>query len=117
MLIRILVVLLANLTFVYSFSQTSATVNIIPKPVSVKVKSGTFRLDSNTRIVVNDQGDRDAADFLNSYLQKFYGLSLNITDSGDASYISLTTKKFVKAPDNAEHYTLEGTAKNICDRR
>ena len=111
MLIRILVVLLANLTFVYSFSQTSATVNIIPKPVSVKVKSGTFRLDSNTRIEVNDQGDRDAADFLNSYLQKFYGLSLNITDSGNASYISLTTKKFVKAPDNAERYTLEGTAK------
>ena len=113
MMVRVFVVILLNLIFLNAFSQSSAVVNIIPKPVSLKVKQGNFRLDKKTVIVVKDEGDKDAADFLNDYLQRFYGFSLNITDAASTNYISLSTKKFVKAPENDEHYTLEGTAKSI----
>lgn len=111
MLIRVFVVFLTNLFFLHSFSQPSASINIIPKPVNLKMKQGSFKLDRNTKIVVKDEGDKDAADFLKGYLQTFYGLSLAITDSEAANYIGLNTRKFVKAPDNGEHYILEGTSK------
>jgi hexosaminidase len=109
MLIRVFIVFLANFLFLHSFSQSSSPVNIIPKPVSLKIKKGTFKLDRNTTIVVKDQADKDAADFFNSYLQNFYGFSLDITDDDDNNYIILATRRFVKAPDNPEHYSLEGT--------
>jgi hexosaminidase len=113
MMIRVFAVLLLNLIILNTFSQTSSAVNIIPKPVSLKFKPGSFRLDKNTAIVVKDEGDKDAADFLNDYLQKFYGYSLNVTDAATGNYISLSTKKFIKAPENDEHYTLNGTTKSV----
>src|SRR5690349_21409936 len=113
MMVRVFAVILLNLIFLNSFSQSSTSVNIIPKPVSLKVKAGTFRLDKNTAIVVKDEGDKDAADFLNDYLQKFYGYLLNIKDAATGNYISLSTKKFIQAPENDEHYTLNGSAKSI----
>ena len=113
MMVRSFVALLLNLIFLNAFSQSSAVVNIIPKPVSLKVKQGAFRLDKNTTITVKDDGDRDAADFFNDYLQKFYGFSLNIKDAASSNSISLTTRKFIKAPENDEHYTLNGTARSI----
>ena len=113
MMVRVLGVLLLNLIFLNAFSQSSAVVNIIPKPVSLKVKQGTFKLDKNTVIVIKDEGDRDAADFLAGYLQKFYGLTLNVTNNASGNYISLSTKKFIKAPENEEHYMLNGSTKNI----
>jgi hexosaminidase len=113
MMVRVLVVFLLNVIFLNTFSQSSTAVNIIPKPVSLKMKQGNFRLDKNTAIVVKDDGDRDAADFFNDYLQKFYGFSLNTKDAASSNYISLSTKKFIKAPENEEHYTLNGSAKSI----
>jgi hexosaminidase len=50
---------------------------------------------------------------LNDYLQKFYGFSLNIKDAASGNNIDLSTKKFIKAPDNDEHYTLNGSGKSI----
>lgn len=112
MLIKLSAVLLANLIFLNTFCQTSP-VNIIPKPQSLKVKPGTFRLDKNTCIVVKNDGDRDAADFFNDYLNKFYGFSLNILDHATNNYIHFSTRQFVKAPDNDEHYDLNGTSGSI----
>lgn len=113
MIVRFFAVFLLNLIFLNTFSQISTAVNIIPKPVSLKTKPGSFRLDKNTVMVVKDEGDRDAADFFNDYLQKFYGFSLNISEAASGNYISLSTKKFIKAPENEEHYTLNGSAKSI----
>src|SRR6188474_1390766 len=109
MLIRVIAAAFANLIFLHVFSQTTLPVSIIPKPVSLKTKPGTFVLDKNTKIVVKDEGDRDAADFFNDYLQKFYGLSLDISGEVSGKYISFSTRKFVKAPENDEHYTLNGS--------
>lgn len=96
-----------------AFSQSASLVSIIPKPVSVKAKPGSFRLDKNTKIVIKDEGDRNTADFLKDYLGKFYGISPEITSSASRSYIGFSTKKFIKAPENGEHYSLNGSATAI----
>src|SRR5690349_17710448 len=113
MMVRVIAVCLLNLIFFNVFSQSSTTVNIIPKPVSLKIKQGSFRLDKNTTLVVKDEGDKDAAAFFNDYLQKFYGFTLNVNDAATGNKISLSTKKFIKAPENDEHYTLNGSARSI----
>jgi hexosaminidase len=113
MMVRVFAVLLVNFIFLNTFSQSSTAVNIIPKPVSLKTKPGSFRLDKNTTIVIRDEGDRDAADFFNDYLKRYYGFSLTIKDSGNGNHIGLFTKKFIHAPENEEHYNLNGSAKSI----
>src|SRR5689334_14985480 len=112
-MIRFFAAFLANILFLQSFSQTSPSVNIIPKPVNLKAKQGTFRLDKNTKLVVKDEGDKNAAEFFNDYLENFYQLKLDVVDAADNNFISFNTKKFVKAPENEEHYTLDGTSKSI----
>jgi hexosaminidase len=113
MMLRVFAVLLLNAIFLNTFSQSSTAVNIIPKPVNLKVKAGSFKLDKNTVIVLKDEGNKDAADFFNDYLQKFYGYSLDVKDAAEGNYISLSTKKFIKASENDEHYTLNGSAKSV----
>jgi len=113
MVLKVFAAFLVNLLFMNMYAQTSVQVNIIPKPVSLKVKSGIFKLDKKTAIVVKDEGDKDAADFFNDYLEKYYGFSLNITDAATNNFISFSTKKFIKAPENDEHYTLNGTSNSI----
>ena len=110
---RFLAVFVAVIFCLHSFSQTTPVVNIIPKPVSLKVKPGSFKLNSNTKLVVKDQGDIDAANFFNDYLQKYYDIKLDIADAAENNFISFNTKKFIKAPENDEHYTLNGNAKSI----
>jgi hexosaminidase len=114
MMIRAIVAFVATISLLNVFSQTkSSAVNIIPKPVSLKMKAGYFKLDKNTKLVVKDENDRNSADFLNEYLKQYYGISLSVTSSAVQNYISFATRKFVKAPDNEEHYTLEGTKNGI----
>ena len=113
MLIRVFAVFLTSLFFLNAFSQKSVSVNIIPKPVSLKIKAGSFKLDRNTSIVAKDEGDKHAADFFNDYLLKFYGLSLNITDGPTNNSIIFSTRKFIKSPENDEYYTLNGSLKSI----
>jgi hexosaminidase len=91
MALKIFAVFLANLFFMNLYAQTSVSVNIIPKPVSLKVKPGVFKLDKNTIIVVKDDGDKDAAYFFNDYLKKYYGFSLNITDAASNNFIIFST--------------------------
>ncbi|MBL7698184.1 MAG: beta-N-acetylhexosaminidase [Chitinophagaceae bacterium] len=96
-----------------SFSQTSSSINIIPKPVSLKTKPGSFKVDRNTKLVVKDEGDRGTADFFSDYVKKYYGLSLEVAREADKNYISFATKKFIKAPDNEEHYTLNSSTNSV----
>ncbi len=112
-MIRLVVAFMMVLMCFQALSQSTSAVNIIPKPVSLKVKHGSFRLDKNTKIVVKDEGDRNTAGFLKEYLEKCYGISLEITSTATRNYIGLSTKKFIRAPENDEHYTLDGTATSI----
>lgn len=84
-------------------------VNIIPAPVGYSTSSDKFILSSKTTLVLNDAGEMNTANFFNDYLQKFYGFKLPVKNRNVAAktnVILLTTKKFIKAPDNEEAYSL-----------
>jgi len=98
---------------VHSQSIVSEAVSIIPQPAHLTVEKGSFRLDKNTALVLTDPGDQASANFFNDYLKEVYGFSLKVTNKSGKNFISLSTRKFFKAPDNEEHYTLEGNATSM----
>lgn len=71
------------------FAQTHS---IIPQPVLLQTKGGTFSLNKKTVIAVRNEEDRKAAQFLNDYLQQFYGFSLDIDRQEEKNYIRLATR-------------------------
>ncbi len=75
-------------------------IDIIPAPVSVKSGNGTFLLSKKTVLAARDEEDRKAADFFNDYLQQVYGFKLDIDKQETKNVIRLTTRKFIKAPEN-----------------
>lgn len=81
-------------------------VSIIPEPVSIEPGTGSFRLSSKSCIVIKDEGLRISANFLNSYLKELYGFELPVRSTDDRNSITLTVKRFIKAPENGSHYTL-----------
>lgn len=71
-----------------------AQVAIIPQPVEMKQPvKGTFRINSQTRLVVNNQDGQNAADFLDKYLEKFYGLELVKEKTPATGAITLSLEK------------------------
>jgi hexosaminidase len=61
-----------------SFSAMAQTnIIIVPRPVELKVHSGTFHLNQSTVIIANSYAMHDAK-MLNFYLNKLYGFSLSI---------------------------------------
>jgi hexosaminidase len=87
-------------------------ISIIPKPASLKKGVGVFNLSKSTALVVQDDGDLPAAEFLNAYLEQIYGFSLTVSKTPAARSIRFYTKKFIKAPDT-DGYTFEATAQGI----
>jgi hexosaminidase len=55
------------------------SVNIVPRPVAVKLLAGTFVLNGQTRIVAVDRESRKIAGLLNDFLLNQNGLHLRIT--------------------------------------
>ena len=93
-----------------------AQVNIIPAPVIFKNGTDKFVLSTATTLLLTDQGEKNTANFFNDYLQKFYGFKLRIAKKSQApakNAIILTTRKFIKAPDNEEKYSLSVTKNQI----
>ena len=107
MTIRVLIGVLANLFFLQSFCRTNSSIQIIPKPASLKSKTGSFALDVTSKIVVKDEGDKPSAAFLNDYLEKFYGLSLEVVQDllGGAELNGINPDFYVKGK---EIYLKEG---------
>ena len=92
-------------------------ISIIPEPVSLKTKKGTFIIDASTNIVVTDQEDKKAAQFFTDYVKKYYGITLTSKMwKGPVklykNYILISTKKFIKAPEK-DGYTLDVTNNTI----
>lgn len=114
-MIRVMMVFFGCMLFMPVFSQqkSPSTVNIIPRPVSVKTKAGVFRLTPNTKLIAKDAGDRHAADFFRSYVQKTYGITLSFSDAAENNFIAFTTRKFIQAPENEEHYTLQSSPRGV----
>jgi hexosaminidase len=94
----ILLLLNVSLCFAQAF-------NIIPTPVKLKTETGTFTISASTQLILNDSGEQQTADFLNDYLQRFYGFKLNIVKQASTNFVRLNTLRFIKTPDSPGHYT------------
>lgn len=100
----------------FSVSLFAQNSNIIPEPVSYKVSQGTFTLNKQTKIVLNDAAEENSANFLNDYLQKFYGFTLPVVSKAQApssNFILLNTKRFAQAPQNEGRYTFNINPKSV----
>lgn len=87
-------------------------VNIIPKPMEMKMGNASFHIKPTTVIVVKNQVDNNAAGFLNSYLKRLYGLNLKIVKAATANYIQLTTLQTL-LPGKEAAYSLSVSVKSI----
>ncbi|MDD2242633.1 MAG: hypothetical protein PHI08_06100, partial [Bacteroidales bacterium] len=58
-----------NFAFAQNVKQNACTLNIVPQPQSVQIKTGTFLLNSNVDIVV-PVGD-GTAPYVKNFLQQF----------------------------------------------
>jgi hexosaminidase len=62
----------------HRFQRFAQDINIIPKPTRVETKPGSFTITPATAIVLAESGLERSAQFLNDYLQKFYGFKLPV---------------------------------------
>ncbi len=77
-----------------AFSQTMNDINIVPRPAEIKMHTGKFIINNNTQLVLEGGGLEKIANFLNDYLQTFYGLKLKITKkSGGKNEIVLNFER------------------------
>ncbi|RWU09797.1 beta-N-acetylhexosaminidase [Pedobacter chitinilyticus] len=91
-----------------------AQVNIIPKPVSLKVESQQkgFSINTQTRIVIENDSLRSAAVFFNDYLEQYLQFKLTITSvKPTENYISLSVNTSINKFDDA--YELGVFSQNI----
>jgi hexosaminidase len=74
----------------------SQSINIIPKPNKLTAKDGTFTL-STTTVIVASAEENNSVNFLNDYLQSYYGFTLKTAKAATKNFIRLTTKKTLAA--------------------
>jgi hexosaminidase len=74
---RLLVIILLSVLFT-----NAQEVNIIPKPYRVETQDGNFTISPTTQLVLSETGMEKAAQFLNDYLDKFYGFHLQVMRNG-----------------------------------
>ena len=80
---HLLFLLLPVLTAVSLLAQEQP-VAIIPQPVSSQWGSGNFYINAGT-VIVADVSEKPSADFFNGYLQRIYGLKLQVQRPGGAN--------------------------------
>ncbi len=99
--------ILLVITLAFSFQSFAQEINIIPQPVSVNHKQGSFQLNKATVLVTLNKADKPSVDFFNDYLQKYYGFKLMVANKLPASnYIGISTWNDPSFADKKEHYQL-----------
>jgi hexosaminidase len=94
--------------FVITVPCFAQDISIIPQPAEITPAkaAGQFAITSKTQIVLEGTGLENSANFLNDYLQKFYGFKLQIAKGGKpASAIRLNYERMDHPIPGA--YTLE----------
>ncbi len=105
----VITILIASTTL-FSIAQ----INIIPKPVSLKVNQQNkgFNINAQTRIVIANDSLKNAATFFNNYLEKYLQLKLTITSNKPTeNFISLTIDP--KASSFKDAYSLNTVQQDI----
>jgi hexosaminidase len=79
-----------TLTLLVCMFANAQEVSIIPQPTSLQVNEGSFNISAKTNLQIKSAGQQKAANFLNKYLQEFYGFQLKVTvGTGAKNAISL----------------------------
>ncbi len=86
---------------------TAQKVNIIPQPTSITERAGTFTIKRNTVIVAGTKDEIKSANFLNDYLNSYYGFKLPVKSSGNKGII------ITAANTGKDEYTLDAGKKAI----
>ena len=74
------------LTFSFCGKTQNLQLNVIPKPQSVELKSGSFTIDENTTLYFEPEFEI-AANFLNEFLRNGAGFQLKSTSKNKASIV------------------------------
>jgi hexosaminidase len=99
------------LTLLVCMFANAQEVSIIPQPTSLKVNEGRFSISAKTPLQIKSAGQQKAANFLNKYLQEFYGFQLKvIVGTGAKNAISLVNTNG-NAPKGT--YTLESNSNGV----
>jgi hexosaminidase len=90
----------------FAFSQ-SGEVNIIPRPVKVELRPGTFTFSRSTKIIATDEPGKRIANFLNEQLQARYGFRLKIGNKySKKNTIVIHDQRSGGRPKDADAYLL-----------
>ena len=87
-------------------------ISLIPKPVKTAWKQGNFNINANTILVINNDEEKKSADFLNDYLQNFYGFKLKTGKQPASNFIKLSTKRALPATQQGK-YSLIVSASSV----
>lgn len=86
---------------------------IIPAPNNISYSNEYFIINKNTTLVFTNAGDKTTVEFFRDYVEKYYSLSLAISNKATSNYIQFLTLTFIQKPQNEEHYTLSSNKTNI----
>ncbi|MGZ3951165.1 MAG: glycoside hydrolase family 20 zincin-like fold domain-containing protein, partial [Flavisolibacter sp.] len=101
------------LAWILLFPLFTSAQQIIPQPVSMKTSKGSFVITKSTVLKARDAEDKKTATLFNDYLQQFYGFRLPVNKAAASNYITLSTLKFIKAPEHEEGYTMNVTKNGV----
>jgi len=93
----------------YHVMANAQSVNIIPKPQQLTINSGSFTLSSAT-VIVADEADLNSINFLNDYLQSYYGFTVKRSAQAEKNVIRLSTST---SSGNTEGYQFSSTPATI----
>ncbi|MCA6441109.1 MAG: beta-N-acetylhexosaminidase [Chitinophagaceae bacterium] len=93
-------------------------ISIIPQPQSIENRSGSFIINAKTKIYIKNAEAGKSASFLNSYVQKMYGLSLQTVADKSALKLHAPEQMIVLSINKSlstgkEAYSLDITPKAI----
>lgn len=89
------------------------SINVVPKPASIKRMSGNFSLNSQTRIIASDDETRLLAEMLNDYLLKTYGFKLQVESSETQNKNVIVFSTDTNTDQPTESYRLRADKKII----
>jgi len=102
-----------SLFTVFLFANLKAQeISIVPKPVKTNWQKGIFGISKRTMLVASSEQEKKSADFLNNYLEQFYGFKLTTGKKPAADFISLSAKH-ASASVIRGRYTLNVTSASV----
>jgi hexosaminidase len=105
--------ILLSASILFSSLLVAQEPNIIPKPAVMTVLTGTFSLNTNTVLVINNQADQTIVDLFNEYLKNYYGFTLKQSPARpQKNFISFVTVQTI-LPGEEGAYAISVSGDNI----